>query len=115
MAEEKKPELPWMLSPRGVVEVYANNMHVTWTKDDLRIRLAQIVEDPTAPTPGAEFKAVNQERVAVTFNWRGAKILRNQLNRIIAAYEKANGEVNIDVTLPASFGDEEPDDKEVVQ
>jgi hypothetical protein len=83
-----------------VVEVYANNTHITWTKDDLRVRLAQIVEHPGAPNPGQNFRAANEERAAVTFTWRGAKVLRDELTKLIDAYESVNGEITLDITLP---------------
>jgi hypothetical protein len=103
MSESEKPavpDIPWVVSSKGVVEIYTNQVHATWTKDDIRIRLAQIVENPDHPNPGASFRAINEERAAVTFSWRAAKILRNQLTQLVESYEKVNGEININVTLP---------------
>jgi hypothetical protein len=93
--------LSWAKSPEGIFEVYANAMHVTWTQDDVRIRLGQVVDDPNTPNPGAGFRGINEERAAVTFPWRYAKSLRNQLTNIIERYEKANGPINLDIKLPA--------------
>lgn len=93
-------EIPWVLSPSGVLEIYTNQLHVTWTRDDIRLRLAQIVENPEHPNPGRSFRAVNEERAAVTLSWRAAKILSNQLAQLVESYEKANGEINVDITLP---------------
>lgn len=95
--------MPWIKSPKGVAEVYTNNIHVTWSKDDLRIRLAQLIEDPQYPNPGPTLRGANEERAAVTFTWRAAKILRDQLSKVIAAYEEVNGEIKVDVELPTSL------------
>ncbi|MHB8391994.1 MAG: hypothetical protein ACYDBH_20860, partial [Acidobacteriaceae bacterium] len=71
--------------------------------DDVRIRLAQVVDSPVNPNPGAEFRGAIEERAAVTFSWRNAKLLRDQLAVIVAAYEKANGEIKVDTVLPPSI------------
>jgi hypothetical protein len=101
--EKQLPQSPWIKSPNGVFETYANNIHIMWSKDDLRVRLAQMVESPETPNPGADFRAATEERAAVTFSWRGAKLLRDQLTKVIEAYEKVNGEIKVDVVLPTSF------------
>jgi hypothetical protein len=100
---EKTDPLPWIKSPKGVLEIYTNQVHATWTKDDVRVRLAQIVDNPDFPNPGSTFKGANEERAAVTFSWRAAKLLRDQLTRLIDAYESANGEINLGVKLPPSM------------
>ena len=97
----QNPVLPWIQSPNGVSEVYANAMHLTWTQDDVRIRLGQVVGDPKTPNPGKDFRGANEERAAITLPWRRAKALRNQLTTIIDNYEKANGPINLDIKLPA--------------
>ena len=96
-------QLPWVKSPDGVFEVYTNAIHITWTVDDLRIRLAQVVDNPDTPNPGEGFRGVLEERAAVTFSWRGAKALRDQLNTAIENFEKANGPIKIDLALPANL------------
>lgn len=99
----KQPEASgpeWVESPDGVYEIYANSIHITWSLDDLRIRLGQLVNSPDTPTPGPAFKGVIQERAAVTLSWRGAKIFRDQLIAIIHNYETVNGEIKVDVKLP---------------
>jgi hypothetical protein len=45
---------------------------------------------------------VNEERAAITFPWRHAKLLRDQLTTIIEAFEKANGPIKLDPKLPTS-------------
>lgn len=96
-------QLQWIESPEGVFEVYANAMHITWTVDDLRIRLAQIVNNPDTPNPGAGFLGVAEERAAVTFSWRGAKVLLDQLNTAIQHFEKLNGPIKVDLALPTNL------------
>jgi hypothetical protein len=98
MTDDKKI-IPWVKSLKGVVEVYANMTHLTWSLDDVRVRLGQIVESPDTPNPGPTLKPVSEERAAVTFTWRGAKFFRNQLTSIIDSYEKTNGEIKLDVAL----------------
>lgn len=99
--EKAKKQIKWFRNPQGVIEIYANTAHVQWTLDDVRIRLAQMIEDPNDPTPGAEFKAACEERAAVTFSWRNAKLLRDQLTGLITAYERLNGEINTSPKLAA--------------
>ena len=101
--EHQKDLLPWVRSSQGIVEIYANNMHITWSKDDMRIRLSQVITDPGTPNPGEESRGIYEERAAVTFTWRGAKILRDQLTRAIAGYEAVNGEIKTDIMLPPSM------------
>jgi hypothetical protein len=99
--EGTKTELPWIKSPNGVIDVYSNSIHVTWSLDDVRIRLAQVVDNPETPNPGLEFSGVNQERAAITLSWRMAKVLRDQLTIVITAFEKKNGQIKTDVELTA--------------
>jgi hypothetical protein len=100
--EDKNTKLPWIKSPSGVSDIYSNNVHVTWTLDDVRLRIGQIVDNPETPTPGDGFKGAVEERAALTFTWRNAKLIRDQLTKLIDSYEKINGEINVDVTLPPS-------------
>jgi len=100
--EETKKPIPWVKSPDGVFEVYANMTHLVWSLDDVRVRLGQIIDSPETPNPGEGFLAVSEERAAVTFSWRGAKFFRNQLSAIIDSYEQVNGEINLDVVLAPS-------------
>ena len=100
--EAEPVPLDWIKSPQGVAEIYANNVHITWSLDDVRVRLAQLVTSPKSPNPGAGYLAANEERAAITFSWRNAKLLRNQLASIIQRYEETNGEIRTDVKLPLS-------------
>jgi hypothetical protein len=106
MATEEKPKQqpPWVRTPDGVIEIYANLASLQWSLDDVRVRLAQLIEDPNHPTPGPEFKQAAQERAAVTFSWRNAKVLCKQLGELIAAYERANGEINLTPKLATPTG-----------
>jgi hypothetical protein len=103
MSDNKEQEIiPWIKAPGGIVEVYANNLHIMWSKDDVRIRLAQMIPSPETLDPGVDFQGANEERAAVTLTWRLAKVLRDSLSRAIDGYEKVNGEINIDIQLPPS-------------
>lgn len=109
MAEEEPKLTPakpvnWIKNPDGVVEIYTNVANFQWSLDDVRIRLAQLVDDPASPTPGTVFKGVAVEKAAVTCSWRNAKVLRNQLTGLIEAYEKVNGEINIAPKLAVPEG-----------
>src|ERR1019366_6810354 len=95
--------LPWIKSPTGTFDVYANSIHITWSLDDVRIRLAQVVDSPKTPNPGPDFRGVNQERAAVTFSWRLAKILCDQLTAAIENFEETNGPIKVDLELPINL------------
>jgi hypothetical protein len=97
------PPTPWIISPNGICEVYANLMHITWSLDDVRIRLAQIVANPSTPTPGPSFIGAAEERAAITVSWRTAKLMRDNLSRAIEHFEKLNGAIRTDVKLPPSI------------
>lgn len=104
MSETQKQEkMPWVKSPSGVVDIYVNQTHLTWTVGDVRIRLAQIIDSPQTPTPGPGFQGVCEERAAVTFSWRDAKLLKDNLTKLINSYEDVNGEIKIDIKLPGSI------------
>ena len=101
--EVKPPTLEWVKSPNDVTEVYANNLHVTWSIDDVRVRYAQTVNSPQTPTPGVAQLAVVEERAAITLSWRIAKVLRDQLTKVIDHYEEVNGPIKTDLKLPPSI------------
>jgi hypothetical protein len=96
-------QLPWTKSPLGVFEVYANSVHLTWSVDDVRIRLAQVVDHPETPNPGADFRGASQERAAVTLSWRMAKTLRDQLTAAIEHFERVNGPIRVDAKMPGNL------------
>ncbi len=103
-SEDPKPTmLPWVKSRQGIAEIYANRMHATWSVDDVRLRLGQVIDSPDTPNPGADFKGAIEERAAVTFSWRSAKMLRDQLAEMVASYEKLNGDINVGAQLPPSL------------
>jgi hypothetical protein len=105
MPEENQnaQKLPWVKSPAGVVEVYANSVHITWSQDDVRIRVGQVVDHPETPDPGSSFRGAIEERAAITVSWRGAKLLRDQLSTVIAHFEETNEVIKVDVKLPGSI------------
>ncbi len=84
----------WIPSALGIVETYSNLTVMQWSLDDVRIRFAQLVNDPKRPTPGPVFFAKAEERAAITLSWRNAKVLRDQLDRLIQSYEAANGAIS---------------------
>ena len=100
--KEQKVQAKWVESPEGIFEVYANVAHITWTLDDVRIRLAQLVPSPETREPGDKYIGVAEERAAVTFSWRNAKIFRDSLTAVIENFEKTNWEIKVDVKLPPS-------------
>jgi hypothetical protein len=100
---QERPPIRWIEHPEGVFDVYANMAHLTWSLDDLRIRLAQLVTSPETRDPGTKYVGVAEERAAVTLTWRVAKILRDQLTAIIESFEKDNGEIKLEVKLPPSI------------
>jgi hypothetical protein len=102
-SEDSKAVMPWIKIPTGIAEIYSNRMHATWSVDDVRIRLGQVVDSPKTPNPGVGFSGVIEERGAVTFSWRNAKLLRDQLTAIIDSYENVNGEINVNLELPPSI------------
>ncbi len=97
-----KPELRWVPAPEGVQEIYANVATIQWSLDDVRVRLAQIVNSPDTPNPGGNLIPIALEKAAVTVTWRGAKIMLNHLRQAIDAYEEANGEILVEIKLPKS-------------
>jgi hypothetical protein len=101
MSEDEK-QLQWIRTKREFAEIYANVAHLTWSLDDVRIRLAQLVDNPDTPNPGGLFSAAAEERGAVTITWRAAKLLRDQLTSVVDSYEKVNGEIKLTVKLPPS-------------
>src|SRR5580698_7881673 len=97
------PQIKWIKSPNGITDVYANSIHITWSVDDIRIRLAQVVDSPETPNPGPDFRGASEERAALTISWRMAKALRDQLTGAIENFEKTNGPIKVDVKLPVSI------------
>lgn len=98
--EQPRPPAQWIKSPHGVCEVYANEVHLMWSLDDVRIRVGQLINSPETPNPGKNFLAAVEERAAITFSWRAAKAIRDKLTSAIENYEKTNGEIDLNVKLP---------------
>src|SRR5690348_6088338 len=88
MAEEKKPDFKWVRTNEKMPEVYGNFFHSTWTLFDVRVRVGELVPDPSD-----EKSFLVEERAAVTFSWPQAKILANTLAQLVASFEKTNGEI----------------------
>ena len=106
MTEENVPAMnksvDWVKSPNGIFETYANNLHLNWALDDVRLRFGQVVNSPNTPNPGSDLIAVIQERAAITFSWRNAVMLRDNLTQLIESYERVNGLINRHVKLAPS-------------
>ena len=94
---DESKEIPWVKSPNGRLEIYTNMCHLTWSLDDVRVRIAQLISEGR---PGGEMQTFAEERATVTFTWRGAKMLRDQLSNIISKYEQENGEIQVSIKLP---------------
>ena len=101
--EQGRPPIHWIEAPDGVYEIYANMANITWSLDDLRIRLAQLVPHPEVRDPGDKYVTVAEERAAVTLTWRNAKLLRDHLTAVIENFEKTNWEIKLDVKLPGNL------------
>jgi hypothetical protein len=101
--EAPQPGMSWVKSPSGIAEIYTNRIHATWSVDDVRMRLGQVVDSPQTPNPGTGFQGAIEERAAITFSWRNAKLLRDQLALMIESYEAVNGEINVNIELPPSI------------
>src|ERR1700733_8584001 len=94
--QDQSPKTQWTKPSGGVIEIYSNYLTLQWTLDDVRMRFAQLINDPDNPSPGKIFDAVAQERAAITLTWRNAKHLRDSLNDLLASYESVNGEIPLD-------------------
>lgn len=99
-ADTPKKKIQWEKAQSGIVDVYANMLHVTWTIDDVRIRFAQMVTSSETRTPSSEYVGVAEERAGVTLSWRVARFLRDALISAIDKYETTNGEIRADLKLP---------------
>jgi hypothetical protein len=100
--EAGKTPLPhmWIKSAEGVAEVYANEVNLMWTLEDVRVRVGQLINSPETSNP-LVFTPVVEERAAVTFPWRSAKLFNMQLAKLIERYESANGPIKTDLKLPS--------------
>ena len=85
--EPAKP-FPWIPSPNGSFETYANFHHISWSLVDVRIQFGQLIPDPPASK-----NFVSQERAAVTIAWQRAKLLAIALADLVKSYESVNGEI----------------------
>jgi hypothetical protein len=97
MSQQEKENWEWVPPRNGVFrDIYANIIHPSWTLFDVRVRLGQLI-------PAADYKAdfVIEEQGTVTMSWHEAKILRDALSELIAAYEKTNGELKPQKITPA--------------
>jgi hypothetical protein len=68
----------------GVFRTYANHHRVGWTGYDMRILFGELVD--VQPD-----KYVIEETAHVTMSWVQAKLLLDNLQRLIADYEAKNG------------------------
>lgn len=102
-SEESKSGIKWIKSPDGVFDAYANQVHINWSLDDVRLRFAQIGPINDAG-PGEKLTPVNVEKAWITISWRNAKLLREHLSKIISNYETVNGEINLSPVLAPSDG-----------
>jgi len=102
MSENKNPPIQWVRPPEGVPEYYANMVNILWSLDDVRFKIGQLVDVPENTTPGPNFRPVALASAAVTLSWRNAKLLRDDLIKLVQAYEKENGEIVTKIKLAPS-------------
>jgi hypothetical protein len=88
-AEPKKAGFKWVKSEKGTVDIYTNMIQPTWTLFDVRLVLGLLGSTKGNPTAGFAI----EEQGGVLMSWPQAKALRDILTNIVAAYEKANGEI----------------------
>src|SRR5262245_10051220 len=94
-------ELPVLEPECGSADVYANVVNLNWTLYDVRIRFAELIQEPIDtenPTWGA-LTGVILERAQVTIPWHQAKLLQQMLADLVQKYEEANGELKA-IKLP---------------
>jgi hypothetical protein len=93
MANEKKQELktfPWK-AVESAPSIYANMSNVSWTVDDLRITFGSLISESISGKD--DFKILEQGSVVIP--WRQAKNLSVTLSRIVADYERRNGDIGV--------------------
>jgi hypothetical protein len=79
----------WKSSPNAPV-IYGNYIHVGWTLDDVRITIGAIqAERVNSPD------YVATEQGSVVLGWRNIKNLRDALDKVVVAYEDANGTIEM--------------------
>jgi len=105
MAEETKPSdtprFKWVKSEKGIVELYGNTIHPTWTLFDVRLVIGQLMGTRGDPIDKG---FVIEEQGGLTISWPQAKALRDSLAALVAAYEEANGEIKeIKLARPKSL------------
>lgn len=94
--ESKKTEgskTEWVIPKQGIPEIYSDYFHANWLGLAVRVRLGQIVADPTKPPHESTF--VVAERAALTMPWATVKAFNEFLTKLVAAFEKTNGEITI--------------------
>ena len=79
---------------KGLVRVYANVSHLTWTGMDLTVQLYELVQ-PNRDLPGHANKPNELLHTAsVTLTWPVAKTFHKLLGGVLERYEKAYGPIN---------------------
>jgi Protein of unknown function (DUF3467) len=98
MADEKTttqpPQYEWIppRDGRPIPEIYTNYIITSWTTFDVRARFGQLV--PTTSGPG-KGNFVVEERAAVTISWQHLKTVSKLLAKLVADYERTNGEIPV--------------------
>ncbi len=105
MAEDEKvkesTQFKWVKSEKGIVDLYGNIIHPTWTLFDVRLVVGQLMGVRGDPV-GKGF--VVEEQGGITLSWPQVKVLRGMLDALVKAYEEANGEIKpINLARPASL------------
>jgi hypothetical protein len=103
--KERKPildtaDLPVEAALGGVYRNYANIVTLDWTLTDVQLRFSALMFRPDPENPiNSKQRGVIEERACILLPWHQAKILRDFLRDVVAAYENVNGELR-PITLP---------------
>jgi hypothetical protein len=95
--EQDQPDKPQIViqafdQPGGVHQIYSNHINLAWTGHDVQIRFnytARLPEDMPSDVPASKV----ERRAEVTLAWSEAKLFLIDLGKVIAIYEKSNGEI----------------------
>jgi hypothetical protein len=90
---------------RPIPEIYTNYIVTSWSMYDIRARIGQLV-----PSGEGRSDFVVEERAALTLTWQHAKVVASLLAKLVAEYERTNGEIPV-LKLPQESGIDEAEQK----
>lgn len=86
--EAPKQKFEWVSNPKGLIEIYGNYAHASWTLYDVRMLVGKL-----RPELGDSSKFVVEEQAAIYITWPHLKSIVAALQGIIESYESVNGEI----------------------